>query len=278
MVRLWTSAAAITSLALFSGAASAQPIAPPLQIASAPASTSDCAKEIEATETQAAKDRTAVMEVAKAAQTGGMPAVNGRLEQLIGIVDHMPAREITQCDGKTYMRGMGPTDLLAALVGSKGQAKPQIVVLGASPYPLAARLLGSAYLDRGDFVKADAAMKKGLALSPADPFLANEEALTLAKLHRPAEGLAVVQRAIDADALAPKPIQARLLRTKGYNLGDLGRYDEAIVAYQDSLKLEPENGLAKNEIGYLTKRKGGAPVAPAVTMTGDQSKSLVPQP
>jgi Flp pilus assembly protein TadD len=69
---------------------------------------------------------------------------------------------------------------------------------------------------------------------------------------------------------------ARILRTKGYALGELNRFDEAEAAYQESLKYEPNHAGALNELKYLAQRKAGAPKTPLVVMTSDKAATTLP--
>jgi cytochrome c-type biogenesis protein CcmH/NrfG len=48
------------------------------------------------------------------------------------------------------------------------------------------------------------------------------------------------------------------LRKKGYALTELGRLDDAEVAYRDSLRSQPGNPVAENELAYIAHLKSGS--------------------
>lgn len=50
--------------------------------------------------------------------------------------------------------------------------------------------------------------------------------------------------------------RARALRGQGYDLVELGKLDEAEVAYRQSLKYDPDSALAKGELDYIAQQKG----------------------
>ena len=56
-----------------------------------------------------------------------------------------------------------------------------------------------------------------------------------------------------------KEERVKLLRGKGYALGELGRLDEAIAAYEEALKDAPQDRLAQGELRYLRALKADRP-------------------
>ena len=49
-----------------------------------------------------------------------------------------------------------------------------------------------------------------------------------------------------------------VLRGIGFALTELGRLQEAREAYEASLRIEPDNALAKNELAYLDRLQANA--------------------
>jgi len=247
---------------------------------------STCASTVQAMLAQEAKDRTLLMPIVEEARVRGAPAINAHLDELVEIVDRTPATEVPACDGQRYVRGVGGAGVagvLVALAAGASVAKAsgstdKVVALGPSPYATAALYAGSAYVGRGAWDKANRVMARALALDPANALLAGEDSLALSHLGRNEEALALCDRVLAR--VDPLSVQdhARLLRSRGYALGELGRFDDAIAAYQQSLVLMPGNGLALNEIAYLTKRKAGAgKIDPATILSKDSQAVKPPQ-
>jgi len=248
-----------------------------------PAGAPACTATVQAMLAQEDKDRTLLMPIAAEARVRGMPAINAHLDELKVIVDRAPAAEIPECDGQRYVRGAGPAGVLGALAAAAPAAKAggsnvKVVALAPSPYVTAALYAGSAYVARGAWAEADRVMARGLALDPGSTMLATEDSLALSHLGRNEQALAVCERILARGDLLPVQDHARLLRARGYILGELGRFDDAIADYQQSLVLIPGNGLALNEIAYLTRRKaGGGKLDPATILSKDSQAVKPPQ-
>lgn len=50
-----------------------------------------------------------------------------------------------------------------------------------------------------------------------------------------------------------------MLRGRGYILVELKRLDEAEASFNDSLKVEPKNPIAVNELRYIAELRRGRP-------------------
>lgn len=227
------------------------------------------------------ESRDAAMEAAVESSlgSGGYPALLSRLPDLEAALARAPAslNAAELCDGRIVVRAEQPGlyGALSALLANKDQAAkawdgkvvPTGVYYRPSPYIRIALLVGMAYDERREYGRGLEALEKGLALDPQEPKLAAEAALALNDLHRPGEALAVCDRVLTGEPPPDKLNRGRLLRTRGFALGDLGRYDEAIQSYQDSLVLEPNHAGALNEIRYLKGRKAGRGDAPVEQTT-----------
>lgn len=241
---------------------------------------SPCVTELQAQRAQEAKDAAVVGAILKEANAKGFAALNAHLDELKAVLARAPAHPIGECNGRVFVRAHSASEAVFAGLVAANEAKEhgghEVVVDGPSPYGLAAFLIGSAAVERSDWTEADAVMKRGLEIDPGDLRMVGEEALVLSHLHRPADAVKLCDDALNADGLMEKPAHARLLRTKGFALGELGRFDEAIAAYQQSLVYEPGHGGALNEIAYLTKRKAGGEGIPETTFHGDAAKAMKP--
>ena len=138
------------------------------------------------------------------------------------------------------------------------------------PYARIALLAGSIQNGARRFDRGLADLQRGLASLPDDPALVSEAAFALSALGRNGEAAALCSRALDAAAAEPRPEVARLHRSRGYALGEMGRYDEAVVDYRASQALDATDRLSANEITYLEGRKAGRGVSATRTLTSDQ--------
>jgi tetratricopeptide (TPR) repeat protein len=142
--------------------------------------------------------------------------------------------------------------------------QPDRIVISSFPsYSRAYYLLGFIAVEKGNTERALVQLNKGLALQPDHPVILLEKAAVLSMRKQPEE-------AYECYVLAEKPhfastlmIIARALRGQGVTLIDLNRLDEAEVCLQNSLKYEPDNKVAINEIGYIRRLRSGE-AAPGV--------------
>jgi Flp pilus assembly protein TadD len=104
--------------------------------------------------------------------------------------------------------------------------------------------------------------------------LTAERGAALIALERPQEALETY--VLGLAALPPgaaAPSRAVLLRGEGAALTDLGRLDEAQIAYLRSLDLEPGHAGALGELAYIARMRAGAkPTATRLVITRDGGK------
>ena len=116
----------------------------------------------------------------------------------------------------------------------------------------AVRELANLNFDISNWQRASELYQQYLGLAPDDPDVMTDLSACLRNLGKPAEALAILQR---AKQVAPKHWQAR------YNeiliLGiDLGRLDEASVAAIELKKLEPTNQDVSRLAEEIERRRG----------------------
>ena len=87
-------------------------------------------------------------------------------------------------------------------------------------------------------------------------FASTAEEVVLGKLKRHEEALQCYIRAATVREWAPATQIARALRGQGVQLVDLERLDEAEAALQESLGLEPDSEIARNELDYIAQLQG----------------------
>ena len=242
-----------------------------------------CADEAQTSEHAAAqpweKDQAFLTETEKAVQSGGILAVAPRTAALEAALDG--AQFIVVSGDTTYVLTDGPGEALIAMMtmATDKSRKGGKSVAVANPYPAIALYLGSYYDEVGKSADALRVVDKGLTSSAVSdlklgehrPFLIAERGAALNALKRWADALANYDEGLAGEDLAPN-IRAIMDRGRGFSLTELGRLDEAEAAYRDSLKLEPGNAIAENELKYIAQLKAGGAKEP----TG--LKSVQPQP
>jgi len=202
----------------------------------------------------------------------GYPGIREHRRDLETILKHAPASyPKTDIRGaEVYIRADSREEymVLAVLGGAlagaarNAEGKPAgetHVFQALNVYPQASLLLGSLANETRDYKEAIKVLDQGLAFQPLNAALTAERNASLMQLKRFAEVLTSVD-AVLANALSPPgaDVHARLLRNKGYALGELNRLDEAEAAYKDSLNLAPNHPTALNELNYLARLKRGA--------------------
>lgn len=137
-----------------------------------------------------------------------------------------------------------------------------------SPYPLAAMLLGSARVEFGWGPEAEQALRRGLLMTPHNPMLAAEAGTALVMQKRFADVVVLADGVLNSGETLEDKEHARLLRVRGYALVELNRLDEAETSYRDSLRFDPGNPTAPEELEYLRQlREGGERVEGEVINT-----------
>jgi len=106
---------------------------------------------------------------------------------------------------------------------------------------------------RGEFEDALSILKRVEALSPFDPASLIERGFVLNKLGRSSEALESYRRAYELTQQfsSARPSAPSALRGIGFALVELGDLKGARKAYEDSLKLEPNNPTALHELDYI---------------------------
>lgn len=138
-----------------------------------------------------------------------------------------------------------------------------------NPFAGLAFYAGSYYIENKDYLAAERVLRRGLALAPLDPLISSELAFALSLQGRHAESLATADAALDRVIPIDSDSRGLLKRQRGSALGELGRFDEAIAAYREAIKLRPEyEGPLTGEIRYLEGQKAHQPPAPVRVTVG----------
>jgi membrane associated rhomboid family serine protease/Flp pilus assembly protein TadD len=112
-------------------------------------------------------------------------------------------------------------------------------------------LLGTAYVQKKDYVQAEAVLKRAEANDPSDPAVQYNLGLMYQATNRfePA-------RQIFSKLAQSNPRDDDVWMMLGSSLDGLGRESEAVQAYQRAVSLNPKNGEAYREMGMAYQAQG----------------------
>lgn len=96
-------------------------------------------------------------------------------------------------------------------------------------------------------------LNKGLALEPEQPSLLYEKANLFYRLKRYEQPVDEYKQLLQTSACLPNPQRARAYRGLGEILTAMAKYDDAEVAFYQSLKFDPDNKKAIAELDYIDK-------------------------
>lgn len=124
-------------------------------------------------------------------------------------------------------------------------------------------------VERGDYDEALTAINRGLALEPDHPLMLCEKGLILGHHNRYEEAINVYQEAIHARPWASSSVKAQALRGQGIALIELEQLDEAEKVFKESLLLDPDSEVARNELDYIKKLREERKRSPSSGRKGD---------
>ena len=94
-------------------------------------------------------------------------------------------------------------------------------------------------------------LDKGLKLEPDQPTLLYEKANLNYRLKRHDQAVQLYTQLTQSTSCLPNPQRARAYRGLGETLAAMQKYDDAEVALYQSLKFDPDNKKAINELDYI---------------------------
>jgi len=94
-------------------------------------------------------------------------------------------------------------------------------------------------------------LDKGLRLEPDQPTLLYEKANLYYRLKRHEQAVKLYTQLAHTKNCLPDPQRARAFRGLGETLTAIGKYDDAEMALYQSLKFDPDNKKAINELDYI---------------------------
>lgn len=161
---------------------------------------------------------------------------------------------------------------LQAGPANAGAAPPRML---ENPYPLISMILGSYYVEMRRPNDALRVLDAGLALPPAVPgvprplipVLSVERANALGLMGRWQDALVAWERALKLPEMSDS-VKARMLRGRGVALIELRRLNEAEQSFRSALVLEPGNANAQSELAYIAALRAGRPAVKPDLRTG----------
>lgn len=223
-----------------------------------------------AAETVADADAEMTQASADDAAAHGILAVKDHEAQLRQVLADMPSPFVrTRSEGGQLIYRADSSLGCAAYRAAHGAQK---IACQGNPFASAGYFLGSYYNEVGQPELALEVLDLGLIAGPNSPVLIAERNAALIVQHRWNDVLAAADRGL-AIAGLPAKYRALMLRNRGYALTALNRLDEAQRAYEDSLALDRDNALAKNELRYIAGLKAGAAPTEGAIFLPNKTKS-----
>ena len=141
----------------------------------------------------------------------------------------------------------------ATLKESGSQAEN--VVWVRSAYPRAFYYLGYVSVEEGDIAGALRWLARGREVEPTNPRFLTEMGAASNKGGKPQQAIEHYAAVLKMEPAPPPNIRAVAWRGIGYALIELHRLDAVAEAYEESLKLDPDNDLAKSELRHIRTLK-----------------------
>lgn len=159
-------------------------------------------------------------------------------------------------DGKSSIRFWSLEEFLAYVVWMKANGTERELVWISNAYPRAAYYLAYIAVERKAYDKALEYLERGLKLDPDSPRLNHEKAQVFLRTKRTREGLALYTSLLAKPNFFIVPAdRAMLLRGKGYAEIELRDLDAAEASLRQSLELDPESSVAKNELAFIEQER-----------------------
>lgn len=177
---------------------------------------------------------------------------------LDGVLGRAPAdyRHEVEADGKLAIRFWSLDEFLAYVVWMKANGTERDVVWVNNAYPRAAYYLAYISVERKAFDKALEYLERGLKLDPDSPRLNHEKCQVFLRTKRTREALAIYSSLLARPNFFIVPTdRAMLLRGKGYAEIELGDFDAAEATLRQSLQLDPDSSVAKNELAFIEQER-----------------------
>jgi tetratricopeptide (TPR) repeat protein len=200
------------------------------------------------------RDAELVDEAVQLMQEGESARALGLLEE---VISRTPDNYVNQFeeDDTLYIKFWDQQDFLSYVDWYEAEGKKQELIWLFNAYPRAYFYMGYIYFENADYETAITFLDKGLILEPDQPSLLNEKAQCMIKLGRNQEALALFDQVLSQSGFVNPHKKAVALRGKGYVFIEENDLDAAERAFLESLELEPDSMLAKNELEFIASQR-----------------------
>jgi len=202
-----------------------------------------------------AEDAKLVDRALQAMANHDLPTAEGILRD---VVSRTPAGYVHQFEegGQLHIRFWSTDEFVRYVTLPRAAPLKQGVLHIANAYPRAYYHLGFLFVQKGDLAAALQWLDAGLRLE-SHPMLRFEKGNVLLRLHRFDEAFRLFDSVVaQGDEIAPAT-RAMGMRGKGFVLIERGSLDEAEAVFRASLELDPDSGVARNELRYIQNLRGG---------------------
>ncbi len=162
---------------------------------------------------------------------------------------------------KRIYSARGPMQSMLYLARAANAEKRSAIALGPA-WGMAYWARGYAYAEMARYPEAEGELRKAVALSPSDAQYQNELAYALQAQLRFADSLAIYEQVPGMVPLMddwPDSLKNEYLckayRGQGYDLAELGRFDDAEKAYRECLKIFPDEPKSKGELAWIAEQR-----------------------
>lgn len=191
---------------------------------------------------------------------------------LLEVIHRAPRTYVHQFEDGVHLKikFWDPGEFIHYVTWMKDNGALRSVVWIGSAYPRAFFHLGFLKVKARRYAEAIGFLDQGSALEPTNPRFAFEKAISLMELRRRDEALALFET-INLVGPHVSPLHlARAWRGRGSVLLEMGHLDRAEGAFQESLKFEPKNKIALNELLYISHLRRGMIREPSEVITSSR--------
>jgi tetratricopeptide (TPR) repeat protein len=160
-------------------------------------------------------------------------------------------------DGVLHIEFWDKLEFLHYVTWQKLYGTDRSVTWVLNAYPRAYYYLGFTHVHLKNYYKALEYLDIGHRLQPNNPTFLMEKATAYSSLGEHSKALSLYEQVPDIGPFTTAPMKARALRGEGSQLIELGQLDAAEKAYKRSLKHDPDNELALQEIAYISHLRSG---------------------